>query len=437
LPHLSTVRKWHAGIDIKSGICEAALEILTEKHVKANNTGKKLLCSMMVDDIAIRKHVRWNGKKFTGFVTYNKSNMKNVKTNRQRSKLSNRAVEAMVIMVVCLNENWKIPVAYHFINGLNGEDRANIILECLEKLHPTGINVISLTFDGGTSNIKMAESLGAKFCYTTNFDLSIRHPVTKEPIFLIFDACHAIKLVRNTFGDKKELIDGDGNMIQWNIIFFSSVRSRGGNNNNPTTEQFQSALKWLLIYAQVGSSDYANCIKKDETYTNTLTNARNEHSSSNNFTSDISFEEQQNTNDIIAGFVIKNIAKSIKCACKKLLTNYKSLSSLQEIKNRGKLTSASADVIEICLIAERTFREIEIYETENVKNVLIEKTMERIPLYILDNKENCTGNHRKFITKKILNMFFDVRLHYESTCNFPEEVRIRSKNTKLILFKSQ
>ncbi|KYN18373.1 hypothetical protein ALC57_09314 [Trachymyrmex cornetzi] len=42
-PHLSTVRKWHAGIDIKPGICEAALEILTEKHVKANNTGKKLV----------------------------------------------------------------------------------------------------------------------------------------------------------------------------------------------------------------------------------------------------------------------------------------------------------------------------------------------------------------------------------------------------------
>lgn len=40
----------------------------------------------------------------------------------------------MVIMVVCLNENWKIS-AYHFINGLSGEDRANIILECLEKLH--------------------------------------------------------------------------------------------------------------------------------------------------------------------------------------------------------------------------------------------------------------------------------------------------------------
>lgn len=54
--------------------------------------------------------------------------------------------------------------------------------------------------------IKMAESLGAKFCYTTNFDSSFPHPVTKEPIFIIFDACHAIKLVRNTLGDKKNIV---------------------------------------------------------------------------------------------------------------------------------------------------------------------------------------------------------------------------------------
>lgn len=65
------------------------------------------------------------------------------------------------------------------------------------------INVVSLTFDGGSSNIRMAESLGAKFCYHTNFDLSIPHPITKESIFLVFDACHAIKLVRNTLVDKK------------------------------------------------------------------------------------------------------------------------------------------------------------------------------------------------------------------------------------------
>lgn len=141
----------------------------------------------------------------------------------------------------------------------------------------------------------------------------------------------------------------------------------------------------------------------------------------------------------IAGFIaVYKIFKLTKClACKKLLTIDQTLSSLQKIKNRDKLISASADVIEICLIAERTLRETEIFKIENVKNVLIEKTMQRIPLYILSNNENCSRNHQKLLTKKILNKFLDVRLNHESTYNFPEEIRIRAKNTKIVLFKNQ
>lgn len=86
------------------------------------------------------------------------------------------------------------------------------------KVTSIGIEIVSLTFDGDSSNIKMAESLGTKFCNNTNFDLSIPHPVTKEPIFVIFNACHAIKLVRNTLGEKKILMDGDGNLIEWDYL---------------------------------------------------------------------------------------------------------------------------------------------------------------------------------------------------------------------------
>lgn len=60
----------------------------------------------------------------------------------------------MVIIFTCLNKNWEIPLAYHFNHGLNGEDKAKT-LQCLEKLHLTGKNVVSLTSDGGSSNIKM------------------------------------------------------------------------------------------------------------------------------------------------------------------------------------------------------------------------------------------------------------------------------------------
>lgn len=71
LPHPVTLRKWLSKIDVKPGICQAALDMLKEKYVQANNIGKKFLCSLMVD-MAIRKLIRWNAKIYTDFVTYNK-----------------------------------------------------------------------------------------------------------------------------------------------------------------------------------------------------------------------------------------------------------------------------------------------------------------------------------------------------------------------------
>lgn len=42
--------------------------------------------------------------------------------------------------------------------------------------------------------------------------------------------------------------------------FFSSVRQRGGFNNNPTSKQFQIAYKKLLIHNEISGSQYGNCI---------------------------------------------------------------------------------------------------------------------------------------------------------------------------------
>lgn len=42
--------------------------------------------------------------------------------------------------------------------------------------------------------------------------------------------------------------------------FFSSVRQRGGFNNNPTCKQFKAAYKKLLIHNEISGSQYGNCI---------------------------------------------------------------------------------------------------------------------------------------------------------------------------------
>ena len=57
------------------------------------------------------------------------------------------AKDALVFMVVGVNETWKVPVGYFFIDGLSGKERANLVKLCIKKLHDVGVEVISLICD--------------------------------------------------------------------------------------------------------------------------------------------------------------------------------------------------------------------------------------------------------------------------------------------------
>jgi len=69
-----------------------------------------------------------------------------------------------------------------------------------------------MTFDGAHTNLSMCTKLGANL-NINNPQFFFPHPLTKEPVFLFYDPCHMIKLIRNTLGDKKVLINQE---IKWN-----------------------------------------------------------------------------------------------------------------------------------------------------------------------------------------------------------------------------
>ena len=53
---------------------------------------------------------------------------------------------------------------------------------------------------------------------TGNLKTYFHHPITKEPVFIFLDPCHMLKLVRNTIGDKKNIVDGNNEVISWKFI---------------------------------------------------------------------------------------------------------------------------------------------------------------------------------------------------------------------------
>jgi len=114
---------------------------------------------------------------------------------------------------------FKVPVGYFLIDGLGGTERANLVHQFLSKLHEVGITVISLTFDGSAANLAMANHLGCKLdVLTYEFVTSFKHPLADYNVSLFLDPCHMLKLVRNTLGDKKSVVDGSGDIIKWDYI---------------------------------------------------------------------------------------------------------------------------------------------------------------------------------------------------------------------------
>ena len=211
LPAQRTLRKWCEGIDGSPGCSSEALTAIKLKIREASSNNKHLICNLVMDEMAIRKHINYDHiqKKYFGYVDFG-NKLDNNKENRSEAK------EALVFLINAVNDRWKLPVAYFLVNGLNSTEKTDIFKEVLVFLSDVDITISSVTFDGAASNFAMCRALGAKI-EPSNIQASFQHPVTKQPVFLLLDICHMLKLVRNTLASKV-ILDGEGNMILWSYI---------------------------------------------------------------------------------------------------------------------------------------------------------------------------------------------------------------------------
>ena len=205
LPHPSVIRKWYSNIDGKPGFTAESFSTLEEKVKEAKEKGQELVCGLMLDEMAIKKHIQWDGKKFHGYVDIG---------TECDDDTNPVATEALVFMVVPLNSNWKLPVGYFLIKGMSGRDRANLVQQCLEKLADIGVWIESLTCDGPSCHVTMLETLGASM-KLPDLVPSFPHPLKPDHRVSVFlDICHMLKLMRNTLASNGILKDGDGNHIR-------------------------------------------------------------------------------------------------------------------------------------------------------------------------------------------------------------------------------
>ncbi|XP_060760936.1 uncharacterized protein LOC132870934 [Neoarius graeffei] len=257
LPHPSVIKKWYSGVNGEPGFTEESFAALKLKVEKAKEKGSEVICTLMMDEMVIKKHIEWDGSKFHGYVDIG------VGIYDDTTPLAH---DALVLMVVAMNSNWKIPVGYFLINGMSGEEKANLVQQCLTRLHDVGVNCVSLTCDGPSCHLEMLEELGATMNVPA-LDPSFTHPANpNQRVHVLLDICHMLKLIRNTLASGWVLTNHEGGKISWNFIneLHKLQEEEGlllGNKLRPAHVQWEKQKMKVNLAAQALSSSVADAIE--------------------------------------------------------------------------------------------------------------------------------------------------------------------------------
>jgi hypothetical protein len=234
-------------------------------------------------------------------------------------------------------------------------------------------------------------------------------------------------------------------------LFFSSVRRKGGLNDNPTPAQFVGIYKRLLLHGELTTSKTGNnCDPQDSTHVlnqisyndhNTIPSISNqEESLCDQYDICIGDELDEYMKDVscyIAGYVERKIKRKTKCLfCLSTLENDLKMGdvSLINAKLYGNLTYPSKDTQEICQLAENVFQRFDQTKSMNVKNIrtiLINTTKNLFVRSYYDvehlgEEEEEADLHKTLLVENVLTQYFNIRLfHYGK--KITESYRKRSK----------
>ena len=158
-------------------------------------------------------------------------------------------------------------------------------------------------------------------------------------------------------------------------LFFCSLRARLGSNNNPTSREFFSAYRRLLLHHEIRGNG-GNCMLQDDTsilsfplkkkqlspfdagedvdiiakrYKLTEENYEHDYASVNFLPKGSQFKEA--IVEYISGFIVRRVSKLLLCSIcldSVLETDCSADYSLVDVKNRGGLIKANAHVKKVC-----------------------------------------------------------------------------------------
>lgn len=236
LPDVSCMRSWISNCTgfQEPGICIEGIKFLGDIADEMKSKNKEFICSMSFDEMHIRRHVQWSDakKKFQGFISYGK------KDDDGEIPV---AQQALVFLITGVNFKLSIPIAYFFIKKLNGTEKSFLIKEILREVTEVGVRITNITFDGDPANFAACSLLGASFS-PLNLKPYFLNPVNRKKVYIILDACHILKLIRNCLGHELVLQDDNNDSIKW--CYFDNLEKYRVERNFVTHKITKKHIEW-------------------------------------------------------------------------------------------------------------------------------------------------------------------------------------------------
>lgn len=203
-PSEKTVKNVLSLIKLQPGISPFLLNVLKKKTEKYEDKDK--LAVLCFDEVFLNMGLYYNPK--TGLVEGYEDYGKNGRTDRESN-------HALVFMVRGLNAEWKLPIAFYFVDGTCPSAMlTQLIPQVIRELKKIGISVVASVCDQGPTNRKAISDL------RSNCDEGQHDPIYKvddDKIVHLFDTPHLFKNIRNHLL-QSDLEFSPGKRLQWHYL---------------------------------------------------------------------------------------------------------------------------------------------------------------------------------------------------------------------------
>ena len=167
-------------------------------------------------------------------------------------------------MAIGLTGRWKVPLCYVLTAGLSASKQARLLKDVIIKLHEIGVRTVAVVSDGLVANQSMYQQLGCNF-EPYNMTTTFQHPVDAKPIYVFFDACHQLKLMRNAFATFKDICSPFLGKALWqHIVELNTIQQnedlRAANKLTTLHVNYHSQKMKVYLAAQVFSTSVGNAL---------------------------------------------------------------------------------------------------------------------------------------------------------------------------------